>query len=437
MNRYMLLLALVACMLLTGCGAALPEDSTAEPTTVPVITEPTIFTEPTTEPATEPTTEPTTVPETEPPELPAERIYEGVRVLVGGGDQTVALQDHNYYSKVFLSASTSLVLESTQPFSCVYMVWDQIPGSYTLHWDGGSLECGQNGFLHEYIRLPEAVRRVEVSFAAETSRMLCDALLFTEGSAPEGIHDWLPPCREADVLVFPTHSDDDVLFFGALIADCILGRELTVQTAFMVDHQGYPERGHERLNGLWEMGVRHYPILGSAPDTGSHDFYEGMYYYKSSNIEQWQVEQIRRFKPLVVVGHDLDGEYGNAGHKVNAYFLTSAMDAAADPESHPESAAEYGVWDAPKLYLHLYRENEMTLEVNVPLEGDPLGRTAFEVAKEAILCHASQLRWVRVQQGESRAYDCRFFGLYRSLVGSDTAADIMENIDLAAWRAKP
>ena len=439
MKSKVLLMVLILCILLGGCREEVGQTGTSSVATVPSTAEPT--TVPSTEAVTEPTAEPTTMPETvatEPPEEPvAERIRDGVRVLIGGNDQTMVTQDGYYLSKCYMGVFDSLVLESAQPFSGLYMVWDQNPGKYTLLWEGGSMECGQYGFLHEYIRLPEAVTRVEVVFETEIFKALCDALFFTEGTAPEGIHDWLPPCEEADVLVFPTHSDDDVLFFGALISDCILGRGLTVQTAFMVDHMGYPERGHERLNGLWEMGVRYYPILGSAPDTGIRDFNDGMYYYKSSNIEQWQVEQIRRFKPLVVIGHDLDGEYGNAGHKVNAHFLTTAMDAAANPEAYPESAATYGVWNAPKMYLHLYPENEITLEVNVPLEGDPLGRTAFEVAEDAIQCHVSQLRWVQVQQGLSRAYDCRFFGLYRSLVGSDTGADIMENIDPVQWRTAP
>ena len=105
------------------------------------------------------------------------------------------------------------------------------------------------------------------------------------------------------------------LFFGALLSYYAIERQLKVQTAFMVEHRGDPQRDHERLNGLWEMGVRHYPILGTAPDTKETQLHAAKVFYASSNIEQWQVEQIRRFKPMVIVGHDLKGEYGNGGHK--------------------------------------------------------------------------------------------------------------------------
>jgi len=183
------------------------------------------------------------------------------------------------------------------------------------------------------------------------------------------------------------------------------------------------------------MGIRHYPVLGSAPDTATFDFREAMSLYQASDILGWQVEQIRRFRPLVVVGHDLNGEYGNAGHKVNAYYLVRAVESAADPEQYPELAQQYGVWETPKLYLHLYPENEMIFDVNVVLESDPQGRTPFEIAAEAMYCHQSQVKWgYRVQQGEDWAFDCRPFGLYRTLVGYDTITDIMENIDPAHWR---
>ena len=102
--------------------------------------------------------------------------------------------------------------------------------------------------------------------------------------------------------MFPTHSDDDVLFFGPLISYYAIEKGLDVQTAFMVEHRGFPERNHERLNGLWEMGIRHYPILWNAPDTSEEDLYVALRYYKDTPVEQWQVEQIRRFKPLLWSG---------------------------------------------------------------------------------------------------------------------------------------
>lgn len=432
MKKIILLITLcLLCICISACGEQnVPETI---PETVPFTqTLPTEVFEPTEEP-----THAADIQETIPtePELQAEQIIDGFQILIDGVNYSNVLSDDSYWSKRYVRSHQQLAVESQTAFSAVYIEWDELPGSYSIVWDGGSVECGQNGFFHEYIRLPEPVNRAEIEFTSGDVHIVCDIDIFTEGRAPDGVQDWLPPCEEADILVFPTHSDDDALFFGPLISYYAIERELTVQTAFMVEHHGYPERNHERLNGLWEMGVRHYPILGTAPDTATHNMYEAMNYYAASNIEQWQVEQIRRFKPLVAVGHDLEGEYGNAGHKVNACYLVTAVEAAADETKYPESAQRYGLWETPKLYLHLYEENEIILDVNVALENDPEGRTPFEIATEAFQCHASQIKYgFRVQQNEWRANDCRPFGLYRTLVGYDTVADIMENVDPEQWR---
>ena len=366
---------------------------------------------------------------------PGVEIHSGLSIRVNGTDYRVNLNDGKHTTGKQLHPNDRIDIESAEPMGSVYLEWNTAPQPYVLRWDGGEMVCGRNGFLHEYIPLPEAV--TGVSIVCETENALCDVRLFTPGSAPDDVQVWLPPCQEADILVFPTHSDDDTLFFGTLISYYTIERQMTVQTAFMVDHRN-PIRDHERLDGLWEMGVRHYPVLGTAPDTDLTKRPDVMAFYSHSNIEGWQVEQIRRFRPLVVVGHDLDGEYGNGGHKVNAYYLTLAVESAANPDLFPESARHYGVWDTPKLYLHLYADNEIIMEVNESMTRDPEGRTPFQVAEDAYKWHVSQQKLTyRVYQGSNPRYDCRRFGLYRTLVGFDTSNDVMENICEEMFRAMP
>ena len=84
-----------------------------------------------------------------------------------------------------------------------------------------------------------------------------------------------------------------------------------------------------------------------------------------------------------------------------------------------------------KLYLHLYGEDSVPMEINVPLSGDPEGRTAFQIAEDAYAWHKSQHRnFPHVYQGKAFALmDCSRFGLYRSKVGPDTGWDIMEHTE--------
>lgn len=440
MKKILLVVVLILSVICGGCAAEqIPETEPAAAATE--LPQETVFAAPTEAPSEVPETVPPTeapTESTEPtePEPVAELIAEGVQVFIDAGDYTHSLSDDNIWSKQRITKEQQLSIVSETPFSGLYLQWDLEPGEYAIVWDGGRAEWGQQGFLYDYIRLPEAITHCVIEFRSEAEQWLCDVEVFTEGTAPEGVQAWLPPCEQADILVFPTHSDDDVLFFGPLISYYAVERGLQVQTAFMVDHTSEPERKHERLNGLWELGVRNYPILGNAPDTGMTDLHQCMSYYANHGIDRWQVEQIRRFKPLVIVGHDLNGEYGNGGHKVNSYLLTQTVEAAADSGQFPESADRYGVWDTPKLYLHLYEENEILLEVDTVMANDPAGRTPFEAAEAAFRCHYSQHQYgFRVQHGGARKFDCRPFGLYRSLVGPDTKADIMDNLDVQAWRS--
>ncbi len=426
---------------ITACGkiSELPIESTVPTETqtdLPAETEATEFVQ--TEPVE---TEPPTEPPTEPAEVlldPAQEILSGIRFFINESECTLHLTDKSYYSSMRMKTTDVLTITSETPFASIYFQWDFLPGAYSIIWETGNIEAGEVGFLHEYVTLDQEVTAVDIVFHSENTKSLSELSVYTEGTTPEGVQIWKQPYDKADILVFPTHADDEALFFGPLIAYYTIERQLAVQTAFMVEHVVQPCRAHERINSLWELGIRHYPILYNAPDMGMATFSEAYPFYASSKIPDWQVEQIRRFQPLVVVGHDLEGEYGNGGHIINAYYLVTSIVDAANPEMYPESAELYGVWDTPKLYIHLYPENEWYFDVNTPMVNDPEGRTPFEVAEVAYAMHLSQHQYTyRVQQNDLvRSWDCRPFGLYRSLVGQDTTADVMENIDPAQWRTE-
>ena len=434
-NKLKLLAVFSVLVLICGCSQneSIPADTYAETTVISTVS--TVSAKAETSPL--PETEAPTLPETEPKVVqPAAReVTNSAEFWLELVNITGKMSDRNHLTRVDFRSGRTLKLTSQEPFGAVYMMWDTIPGHYTMAWDGGSLECGQNGFLHEYIPLPEEVTSVTLSFHEPTHIYLSEIRLYTTGSTPEDVQIWLPPCEQADVLVFPTHSDDDTLFFGALISDCVIERNLTVQTAFMVEH-AWKERGHERLNGLWEMGIRHYPILGTMEDSGTHSMETVANLHKKDDLKGWQVTQIRRFRPLVIVGHDLDGEYGNGQHKLNAHYLTDSIRIAQDPDQYPETVQQYGTWETPKLYLHLYEENAIILDVNTPMQNDLYGRTPFEVAEDAYAHHVSQHQFpFYVSQDDYESgMDCKRFGLYHSSVGDDTTADIMENIDRNRWR---
>lgn len=419
-----LILCLLVVMALCACGQVVETFGSPRVTVTPA---PTATPEP--EATPEPTPEPTATPRPDlPPAVEVELSYSN-----NIGAAMLPIHDNYNYSGVTFYNGTVIHLESETPFAGLYFYWDKTPAVFTVEAEDFSVPGGQYGMLHEYLTLPESVTSVDIKFTGNSP--LYELKAYTEGDPPEDVQVWEPPCEKADLMVFSAHSDDDVIFFGALIADSV-ARGLDVEVCYLVNHAlpggvQYADRNHELLNALWSMGVRHYPVVGPYPDYFVDNLWAAQSSYGDLSVTNYMVGLIRRFRPSVIVTHDREGEYGHGTHMLCAVCMEEAVPQAADPTVDPKSAEAYGVWDTPKLYLHFADENPIFLSVEVPLDYFG-GRTAFEVAQQAMYYHVSQLEWAHRPTLESKTfkrYDCRRFGLVRSTVGLDTSNDIMENIE--------
>lgn len=356
----------------------------------------------------------------------AEDITKKVYIDIDG-HYSEKLSDDNHYTKYTLNKGSVINISASEQIHSLYIVWDREPGEWTLIANDEKVTGGKNGFIHEYIELSNSSKRASIELT-NNSAIICDVYVFTYGNLPDWVQTWDMPYEDADMLLLSTHADDEHLYFGGMMP--YYGGELgyKVQVAYLVNHWNEPYRPHELLNGLWTVGMTAYPIIGEFDDLYSPSLEHAKTIYPLEDVLDYQVELLRRFKPEVVIGHDLKGEYGHGAHMLNAYGLTLAVEYAADDTKYISSYEKYGLWDTPKLYLHLYEENKILMNWDIPLEKFN-GLTAFEMAVKGYDCHKSQHIWsFAVRQGESQ-YDCRWFGLYRSLVGPDIQKnDVFENI---------
>ena len=194
------------------------------------------------------------------------------------------------------------------------------------------------------------------------------------------------------------------------------------------------------LNGLWAVGVKNYPVFGPFPDLYVAKAVEARtgfvnWGFEEDDMEKFVVEQLRRFRPLVAVGHDIHGEYGHGVHKLYGLSLQSGAERSKDPAAYPESAEKWGVWDVPKTYLHLYSENQIHMNWDRPLEQFD-GMTPYEVCKEkGYPAHESQygdFAWYFYGMDTAEEIEelspCEY-GLCRSTVGEDIRKDdFFENL---------
>ena len=326
----------------------------------------------------------------------------------------------------------SIKISSSAGFSRIYIEWGNIPGEWTLKAGGKEYQCGLNGFQHEYVELQEDVTEAELCMT-NASRIFLIKAFPKDGILPADVEVWEPQPEKADVLVFATHPDDDVLFLGGAIATLAENTDLKIEVVHLMGYFNKTTvREHERMNGLWALGVRQYP------QTGRFDAaHEGYRLYSGEwkgffAITEYVTEMIRRFKPQIVVTQDLNGEYGHIRHQRLAHAVADAVGKSMDPTFCPNSAAEYGVWDVQKTYLHLYGENKIVLDLRQPLKCVG-GKTALQAAKDAYKKHVSQQSgwfYVTDDPDDPRASEINaaYFGLYRTTVGPDSGNDMTEHI---------
>ena len=332
------------------------------------------------------------------------------------------LTDQNRSTKV-LAEDAVVTFTFEQPVSGVYLEWDQLPEEWAVKGDTKEITPVSKDFLHCYMAFDEPTTQAQLQWIGQGK--LCDITFLTQGKLPRWVQAWQPYVEKADFLLFSTHADDEHLWFGGIMPLYAGEMKKAVQVVYMVNHQNEPYRQHELLDGLWTVGVRNYPVIPDFPDIYSESLEHACTVYNQQEIIAYQVEQIRKFKPSVIVGQDINGEYGHGAHCLNTDSLMQAVELAADETANPENL-QYGVWDTPKTYLHLYPENEIVMDWNQPLAAFD-GKTAFEMAQQGYACHRSQAQyWFSVKQ--SGSYDCRRFGLWRTTVGVDTQPDMLQNI---------
>lgn len=329
--------------------------------------------------------------------------------------------DENKSTKLKINGEQTLKIESLQPVASLYFVWDVAPSEWFISTDDGKIISGQTNdkFLHEYVYPFETPAGESIAYTnlniSITDGVLCDVYFFSEGETPAFVQKWVPPYNDADMLLLPTHADDEHLYFGGTMP--AYSSDKKVQVAYFTVHSGEIYRQHELLDGLYTVGIRAYPVFSDFTDYYADSLEQAKGLYDEQAAIDYISSLLQRFKPEVVIGHDINGEYGHGVHKYNTYCLQKALEQGTDYINRHQVL---------KTYLHLYEENPIVMNWDIPLEQFS-GKTAFEMATLGFAAHKSQQKYFTVEQ--SGPYDNRKFGLYKTHVGNDiNKNDFFENI---------
>ncbi len=345
-----------------------------------------------------------------------------------------------------LEENASITVCREEGIASLYFVFDREYGTLNLTNEetGAVLEVPTEGMLHFYVDLENWQLSQSVTVSFSTGEALLNELgVFAPGQVPDWVQRWdkIPP-GQADMLLLSTHGDDEQLFFAGLLPWYAGEKDYRVQVVYFTDHRNLTaHRVHEMLNGLWAVGVRDYPVFGHYDDYYTFDLEDAYRYYEEKGCPKqallaFVTELLRYYRPLVAVGHDQKGEYGHGMHQLTADLLKQAALISGDADAFPEQLDRYAPWQVPKTYLHLYPENSITMDWDIPMKAFD-GMTAYEVTKErGFPCHASQIadfawyfRGADQATEVTRYSPCRY-GLFHTTVGTDTGkGDFFENLE--------
>lgn len=381
-------------------------------------------------------------------EAPAENIcsYEAITDYSGFKSLVHLFDDKDHWGSPS-SANATLTLESEKGIASLYIIFYKAQKYYTVTDNTtGTSYTREDPFLHDFLDLKAAFGSIPTSITitfGPDDLIINELYAFTDGKIPDFVQRWkLPNEGDTDLLLFSAHGDDEHLFFAGVLPYYAGEMGYQVQVVYLTDHHNNvgPTRLREMLDGLWATGVTTYPIWGTYPDFMQKELSTTYMQYKRNNITRedligFVMDNIRRFKPKVVVTHDFNGEYGHGQHMVLADVTTAAVEISMDPNQYPESAEKYGTWDVPKTYIHLYKENPIVMDWDQPLEAFG-GKTAFYVSiYEAFQMHKSQVPdFESYYRGCGKATEIPknspiYYGLYRSTVGADVEKnDFFENV---------
>lgn len=254
-----------------------------------------------------------------------------------------------------------------------------------------------------------------------TAAGISEVRVYEQGKTSELVQDWEPLSDQVDMMVFSAHAGDEFLFFGGAVPFAA-AEDKEIAVVYMADCGR--QRMAEAMDGLWSVGVKAHPYCLYLENDEPDEYEDAIDLWGLEELYELLVEQIRKYKPSVILTHDIEGE-DDQQHKLTSAAVRRAVLLAADPGVYPESYDKYGVWDVPKMYIHKYEGNVLTIDPDRLMAN---GWTAGEMLE--IGFSKNVILWEDNDMDDIEEQSPYLFGMIRQTVGDDVMKNsFFENLD--------
>ena len=153
----------------------------------------------------------------------ARDITKEAKKSVSGYSSTAHLYDGNRRSTKKSDGNVTIKLEHAEGIGSLYIILGKSYGEYTVtdNTTGKVFTAGTYSMLHDFLDLEAAFGAAPTSVTVKFESgivSLNEITAFTVGQTPDYVQKWKPPLEGgADILMMPTHGDDDQLYFAGLL----------------------------------------------------------------------------------------------------------------------------------------------------------------------------------------------------------------------------
>ncbi len=288
----------------------------------------------------------------------------------------------------------------------------------------------ENALWNTYIELDASSRRITVS-TSEAEAVICELRVYQQGFVPTVVQKWQPLPDDMELFIVTAHKNDETLYFSGTLPLCFSkGQNAGV---IVLTECGTRHGQEELFECMWLLGSKWQPIVLRRFDKRTtldkeEPLLELWGGYESVCSELTAL--VRKYKPEVLLTHDIDGEYGHAAHKLAFKLTYDAVINAANADMYADSYEEYGAWSVSKMYAHLYdKQNRLYLPFDEALDCYG-GRSPMDMAYGAFNKYQSELgnKYYSLDM-DGKTYDKTCYGLYFTRVGEDVLKnDFFENV---------
>ena len=185
------------------------------------------------------------------------RVSAGNKRLLTDGDITT------YWGPWGVGSRVGIILPDDVTAGTLVIEWFKEPGEYTIgEYTADRTLIRERTQADTFVSIVSAwtldprTRNILITVRSE-GQCISGITVYSQGDLPADVQAWNPPWEKADIMVIPTHQDDEFIYLGGTIPYYAVARDLRVTVVYMADCGRYRRR--EALRGLWAAGLRNYP----------------------------------------------------------------------------------------------------------------------------------------------------------------------------------